>query len=58
MKTLKASLAASLIATVAWTLGLTGRIWPAHPQWALFFFTVTITIVFRYAWPEPQESQQ
>ena len=57
MKTLKASLAASIIATVAWMLGLTHRIWPSHPQWALFFFTIALTIVLRYIWPEPEKSQ-
>ena len=52
MKTLKASLLASVIGTAAWMLGLTRRIWPAHPQWALFFLTLVVTIVLRYVWPE------
>ena len=55
MKTLKASIAASLIGTVAWMLGLTQKIWPAHPQWAVFFFTLVVTIVLRYVWPEPEQ---
>ena len=56
MKTLKASLVASVIGTAAWMLGLTRRIWPAHPQWALFFLTLVLTIVLRYVWPEPGDS--
>jgi hypothetical protein len=40
MKTLKASLVASVIGTGAWMLGLTRAIWPAHPQLAAFFLTV------------------
>jgi hypothetical protein len=40
MKTLKASLLASVVGTAAWMLGFTRRIWPAHPQWALFFLTL------------------
>jgi len=55
MKTLKASLVASAIGTAAWMLGLTHRIWPAHPLWAVFFLTLAMTIVLRYVWPEPQE---
>jgi hypothetical protein len=56
MKTLKASLLASVVGTAAWMLGFTHRIWHAHPQWALFFLTLAATIVLRYAWPEPGES--
>lgn len=56
MKTLKASLLASIAGTAAWMLGFTRAIWPAHSQWALFFLTLTLTIVLRYAWPEPGES--
>ena len=56
MKTLKASLLASVVGTAAWMLGFTRGIWPAHPQWALFFLTLATTIVLRYAWPEPGES--
>jgi len=56
MKTLKASLLASVVGTAAWMLGFTREIWPAHPQWALFFLTLAATIVLRYAWPEPGES--
>jgi hypothetical protein len=56
MKTLKASLLASIVGTAAWMLGLTRTIWPAHPQWAMFFLTLVLTVVLRYAWPEPAEA--
>ena len=54
MKTLKASLLASAIATGAWMLGLTRGIWPAHPQLAVFFLTVVVVAVLMYVWPDPQ----
>ena len=54
MKTLKASLIASVIGTGAWLLGLTGMMWPAHPQWAVFFLTLGATILLRYFWREAQ----
>ena len=55
MKTLKASLVASAIGTAAWMLGVTRKIWPAHPQWAVFFLTLATTIVLLYVWPEPEQ---
>jgi hypothetical protein len=55
MKTLKASLLASAIGTGAWLLGLTHKMWPAHPQWAVFFLTLGATVVLFYIWPEPQK---
>jgi hypothetical protein len=55
MKTLKASLLASAIGTGAWMLGVTNKIWPAHPQWAVFFLTIAATIVLLYVWPEREE---
>lgn len=55
MRTLKASLLASAIATVAWILGLTSKMWPAHPQWAVFFLTIGATVVLFYFWPETQK---
>ena len=54
MKTLKASLLASAIGTAAWMLGLTHKIWPAHPQWAVFLLTIAATFVSLYAWPQPE----
>lgn len=55
MKTLKASLLASAIGTGAWILGLTHKIWPAHPQWAVFFLTIAATVVLLYIWPDAGE---
>ena len=36
-------------------LGITHRIWPAHPLWAVFLLTVTFTLLLMYVWPEPQK---
>ena len=55
MRTLKASLLASAIATGAWLLGVTRKMWPAHPQWAVFFLTIGATLLLMYILPEPQE---
>jgi hypothetical protein len=52
MKTLKASLIASAIGIGAWLLGVGGKIWPAHPQWAAFFLTVAATFLFMWVLPE------
>jgi hypothetical protein len=54
MRTLKASLSASVIGTGAWMLGLTDKMWPAHPQWAAFFLTIGATTVLMYALPRPR----
>lgn len=55
MKTLKASLLASVIVTVAWLLGFMHKIWPSHPHLAVVFLTVALTWVFIYVWPERQQ---
>jgi len=55
MRTLKASLLASAIGTAAWWLGLTNRMWPAHPQWAVFFLTIGATFVLMLVLPQPQK---
>jgi hypothetical protein len=55
MKTLKASLVASVIGTGAWMLGFTRAIWPTHPQLAVFLLTIAVTLVLVYVWPEPQK---
>ena len=55
MKTLKASLVASIIGTGAWMLGLTRMMWPAHPIIADLLLTVGATFALMYAWPEPQK---
>ena len=54
MRTLKASLLASFVGTGAWMLGLTKNMWPAHPQWAVFFVTIGATMLFLYILPKPQ----
>ncbi len=55
MKTLKASLLASLIGTAACMFGMMGKIWPAHPMWALFFVTLGLMALLMYALPEPEK---
>ena len=55
MRTLKASLLASVIGTGAWIAGLTNRMWPAHPQWAVFFLTIGATAVLLVILPVPQK---
>ena len=56
MKTLKASLLASAIGTGAWLLGVTGKVWPAHPQWALLFLTIGATVLLMYLLPDGQQN--
>jgi hypothetical protein len=55
MRTLKISLIASVIATVAsfWVaeLGVAQKIWPEHPQMAGFLITLITAIVVQIAWP-------
>lgn len=55
MRTLKISLIASVIATVAsfWVaeLGITHKVWPEHPQMTGFLFTLVTAIVVQIAWP-------
>lgn len=55
MQTLKISLIASAIATVAsfWLseFGVMRRMWPEHPQMACFFFTLAAAIAVQIAWP-------
>jgi hypothetical protein len=58
MRTLKASLLASAVGTGAWLFGLTQKLWPAHPQWAVFFLTIAVTVVLIYLLPERQKTRQ
>ena len=48
MKTSSVTWMATLVGTVAgiggWVFGLGRLIWPAHPQWALFFVTLAATV--------------
>lgn len=55
MKILKISLIASAVGTGAWMLGLTPRMWPAHPQWAVFLLTLGLTVLMMLFWPEPDK---
>jgi len=54
MRTLKASLFATVIGTAAWLSGLTHTMWPAHPQWADFFLTLVALVVLFYVPPVPR----
>ena len=58
VKTLEASLLASVIGTGAWILGITKKMWPAHPQWAVFFLTLGATVVLLYLLPDPKANNQ
>ena len=53
MRTLKISLLASAIATGAWMLGLTHKIWPAHPNLAGFLLTIGAVVLLAYVYPKP-----
>jgi cysteine synthase len=33
------------VGTGGWIFGLGRIVWPAHPQWALFFVTIAATVV-------------
>ncbi len=55
MKTLKASVVASVIGTGAWLMGLTRKMWPSHPQWAGFFITLGAAIVLMYVLPDSEK---
>ena len=57
MRTLKASLLASVIGTGAWLLGLTEKMWPAHPMWAVFFLTIGVMACCMYALPEERQKK-
>jgi ABC-type Fe3+-siderophore transport system permease subunit len=55
MKTLKISIVATIAATLALWLGVANRIWPAHPQFAVFLLALVICIVLQVTWPKPNE---
>ena len=52
MKTLKISLAATIAAMLAWWLGIAERIWPAHPQLAVFLLALVLCLILQFAWQE------
>ena len=39
-----ATVAGTAIGTGGWIFGLGKLVWPAHPQWALFFVTLAVTV--------------
>jgi ABC-type Fe3+-siderophore transport system permease subunit len=53
MRTLKISAIATIAAMLAWWLGFAQRIWPAHPQFAVFLLALAIYIVLQITWPKP-----
>jgi hypothetical protein len=55
MRTLKVSLAASVIGTGVWMLGLSRLLWPAHPYLGVFFITLIATVVLMYVWPDQKK---
>jgi hypothetical protein len=58
MKTLKISLFASAIGTLAWAIGLTRDLWPAHPLWAAFLLTLGATIILSSVPGKESENDQ
>jgi hypothetical protein len=46
---------ASIIGTSAWLLGLTGKIWPAHPMWAVLFVTLGATVLLLNVLLQPEK---
>jgi hypothetical protein len=52
MRTLKVSLAATVLGTAAWLLGLSRWIWPEHPQLATLLLTISLSIALFYLGPE------
>jgi ABC-type Fe3+-siderophore transport system permease subunit len=55
MKTLKISLVATIAAMLAWWLGVAQRIWPAHPQFAVFLLALVICLILQFTWSEPTD---
>ena len=43
--TWKATLIGTVVGTGAWLQGIGDRIWPSHPQLAVFFLTFVVTVV-------------
>lgn len=59
MKSWKITFIASCIGSAswlgAWMFGVGQKIWPAHPQIAVFLLTLVITILIEYTWPRQTE---
>jgi hypothetical protein len=53
LRTLKISLVASLIGTLAWYFGLSNLVWPKHPFVAVLLITALSYYVVGYYWDAP-----
>ena len=49
--TLIASLIGSAAGTAAWFYGVADRVWPQHPQVAVFLLTILSTVLAMVMWP-------
>ena len=49
--TLMATVIASVVGTGTWLVGLSQRLWPAHPMIATLMVTVVAYSVARLSWP-------
>ena len=56
--TLIASLIGSGAGTAAWFYGIADRLWPAHPQVAIFLLTIASTVIAMAMWPRPATSRR
>jgi hypothetical protein len=54
MKTLKVSLAATIVSISAWWFRLPQKIWPAHPYLADFLMTLALCVVLMRTWSDPK----
>jgi len=57
MKTLKISLVATIAAMAAWWLGIAQRIWPGHPQLAIFLLALVLCLILQFTWTEPDKKR-
>jgi len=58
MKTLKVSLVATIVSTLAWWFRLPQKIWPVHPFLADFLLTLALCIVLMRTWSGPKSEPQ
>jgi hypothetical protein len=43
------TVAGTIVGTGGWIFGLGDAVWPDHPQWALFFITLMVTLIAVFA---------